>query len=459
METFATQDVTDNTISDEEMVIESFWARLFSLGSSFSALDLNKDVYTFGRGANCDVRFEEKSKHFQAYSKVHFRIYREETSTGTHVFLEDKSTNGTFINSEKVGKGNKQVLSNNDEIALSYKYNKVYLYNDLQNTDYNLPKEVTEKYTLTKLLGKGACGEVKLGFSKGSCNKFAVKIIPKKKFSLTDKVQMTDPSRIMLEAKILKSVNHPCIIGVEEIIDTPENLFIVLELIEGGELFDRVISTGQLKEENAKLLFYQMANAVNYLHEFGITHRDLKPENILLSTNDEDTLIKVTDFGLSKFFDAGSMLKTFCGTPTYVAPEVLSSAGRGTYTKAIDCWSLGVILFVCLVGYPPFSEDRKDMKLPEQILGGHYSFPKQYWGDVSCEAIDLVKKLLTVDPSKRITLKETLEHPWLKNEDAVKKAQKLMYPNANGNCSSVSPTSRKRKATEEEETLKKKIKQ
>lgn len=452
MATLATQDISDSFISDEEMLAEPCgWSRLFSLGSAFNTFDLQNDVYTFGRGANCDVKFDESSKHFQAYSKVHFQIYREKTSVGTHVFLEDRSTNGTFINSEKVGKGNKQVLNNNDEIALSFKYNKVYLYNDLQNTDNDLPKVVTEKYTVTKLLGKGACGEVKLCFSKGTCKKFAMKIIPKKKFSINDRVQINDPSRIMIEAKILKSVNHPCIIEVEEIIDTPENLFIVLELVEGGELFDRISSIGQLKEENAKLFFYQMATAVKYLHDLGITHRDLKPENILLFTNEEDTLIKLTDFGLSKFFDAGSMLKTFCGTPTYVAPEVLFSAGHGTYTEAIDSWSLGVILFVCLVGYPPFSEERKDMKLTEQILGGHYTFPKQYWSHISPEAIDLVRKLMTVNPSVRITLKETLEHPWFNDDAVLKKAYTLMHPNINGNCISMTPISRKRKAIEEEE--------
>ncbi|XP_078338977.1 serine/threonine-protein kinase Chk2-like [Crassostrea virginica] len=151
-----------------------------------------------------------------------------------------------------------------------------------------------------------------------------------------------------------------------------------------------------------------------YLHDEGITHRDLKPENILLSTEDNETLIKVTDFGLSKFVDAGTMMKTFCGTPSYLAPEILLTVGMGSYTKAIDCWSLGVILYICLVGCPPFSDERKDMALNKQIIGGHYSFPSEYWKDISEDAIDVVKKLLTVDPKKRATLEEVISHPWFK---------------------------------------------
>ncbi|GFN76867.1 calcium/calmodulin-dependent protein kinase type 1 [Plakobranchus ocellatus] len=236
----------------------------------------------------------------------------------------------------------------------------------------------------------------------------------------------------MGEVKILKALKHPCIIGIEDVIDTPDMLYIVLELVEGGELFDKIISIDKYSEDTAKMLFYQMAVAIKYLHDQGITHRDLKPENILLATDELETLIKVTDFGLSKFVDAGSMMKTFCGTPSYLAPEILLTAGSGAYTKAIDCWSLGVILFIMLSGYPPFSDERKDMDLPKQIMGGHYSFPKQYWGDVSETAIDLMKKMMVVDPKKRLTFDEVLSHPWLQDDAMKTKANTLMYPDNMG---------------------------
>ncbi|KAL5017608.1 hypothetical protein ScPMuIL_007197 [Solemya velum] len=192
---------------------------------------------------------------------------------------------------------------------------------------------------------------------------------------------------------------------------------------------------------------------MNYLHDQGITHRDLKPENILLASDSNETLIKVTDFGLSKFVDAGSIMRTFCGTPTYLAPEILKTAGNGAYTKAIDCWSLGVILFICLAGYPPFSDERKDIDLPKQILGGHYTFPKQYWKGISESAIDLIKKLMTTDPQKRITSAEAVNHPWFKDEDMKAKANQLMYPDSDGMVPpSNVPSSKKRSLEEGEES-------
>ncbi len=169
----------------------------------------------------------------------------------------------------------------------------------------------------------GAYGEVRLAFDKETCEKNALKIIPKRKFTVNGRNQMNLQSSIMSEVEILKKLDHPCIIQIKEVIDTPESVFIVLELVEGGELFDKVVSIEHYDEPTAKLIFYQMVLAIKYLHDQGISHRDLKPENILLcSAEENETLIKVTDFGLSKFFDNTQMMKTFCGTPNYLAPEV-----------------------------------------------------------------------------------------------------------------------------------------
>ncbi|KAI8782455.1 serine/threonine-protein kinase Chk2 [Biomphalaria glabrata] len=456
MDTLATQDIVDGDFSEEDLLQSNAWGRLFPLGASFVAMDLTADSYSFGRGEDCDIPFSNSAsrKHqcFQAYSKIHFKLHRQKTNTGIHVFLEDTSSNGTFINGEKVGKNKKQVLNNNDEIALAMKKNKAYVFMDLHTKeDSTLPSALTEKYTLTRVLGKGACGEVRLAFAKGSCEKFACKIISKKKFSVGGKSQLNLASQVMGEVKILKSLKHPCIIKIEDVIDTPDTLYILLELVEGGELFDKVVSIDKYDEKTGKLLFYQMASAIKYLHDEGITHRDLKPENILLASDDLETLIKVTDFGLSKFVDAGSMMKTFCGTPTYLAPEILKSAGTGAYTKAIDCWSLGVILFIMLSGYPPFSDERTDMELPKQIVGGHFSFPKQYWKDVSDKAIDLIKKMMVIDPKKRITFAEILNHPWLKDEEMKAKANALMFPNSDGMVPPKTPTGKRKAAGESDE--------
>lgn len=326
---------------------------------------------------------------------------------------------------KKIGKGRIQALRNNSEISLCLKENKAYIFIDTSsNEDKNFPIEIRQKYTITKQLGVGAYGEVRLAFEKFNCNKFAVKIIQKKQFTMNGKNQINSNAQIASEIEILKKLNHPCIIGIHEVIETIDSVFIVLDLVEGGELFDKVVSIGRYDESTAKLLFFQMVLAIKYLHDQGISHRDLKPENVLLSSDTQnETLVKITDFGLSKFFDSASMMKTFCGTPNYLAPEVLITKGEGKYTNKIDNWSLGVILYICLVGYPPFSDENLD----KQIKEGLYDFDDDLWQPVSNEAKDVIKKLMCVDPIKRATLDEILMHDWIKNDDEMKfKANKLM---------------------------------
>ncbi|XP_023214969.1 serine/threonine-protein kinase Chk2-like isoform X2 [Centruroides sculpturatus] len=381
-----TQEKSGCSYSDDETP-DGVWGKLFPCNSKFMSLVLTKDKYTFGRDSECDYCFNspqlKSHSSFTSLSKFHFSLIREKTSTGIFTLLEDHSSNGTYINGVKVGKTNKQLLTNNDEISLIVKKNRAFVYMDEkaeENSQY--PVQITNKYTVSTMLGRGTCGEVRLIFEKGTCYRYALKIISKKTFSSSNNEAILKRN-IMNEVNVLRSLDHPCIVKVEDVIDTEDTLYIVLELVEGGELFDRVVSVDHFDEPTAKLLFYQMVVAVKYLHDQEITHRDLKPENILLSGEENETVIKVTDFGLSKFVNEQTMLKTFCGTPTYLAPEIIVSAGSGSYTKAIDCWSLGVILYICLVGYPPFSDDYKDMPLTDQIIQGRYRFPLKYWHHVS----------------------------------------------------------------------------
>ncbi|BHF58567.1 Checkpoint kinase 2 [Sparganum proliferum] len=294
-----------------------------------------------------------------------------------------------------------------------------FIFSDLTSVQTEFPPEVISRYTVCRRIGRGACGEVRLVFGRESCQKYAMKIVQKKTFSFLAK---TNDS----EVAILMRLNHPCIVRIFDVIDTDDALYMILELVEHGELFDRVVSLGQLSEEDSKFLFLQIVLATKYLHDNGITHRDLKPENILLSGPSNRCLIKVTDFGLSKFVDGNTMLRTFCGTPTYLAPEVLLTAGCGVYTSSIDVWSLGVILYICLVGYPPFTDEREDFELQQQIIGGHFDFPERFWSGISDSAKDLIRQLLTVDPSSRISLKATLEHPWLSDPVIRKEVSDLM---------------------------------
>uniref|UniRef100_A0A5F5Q4P4 Checkpoint kinase 2 n=1 Tax=Equus caballus TaxID=9796 RepID=A0A5F5Q4P4_HORSE len=304
--------------------------------------------------------------------------------------------------------------------------NLVFVFFDLTVDDQSVyPKELRDQYIMSKTLGSGACGEVKLAFERKTCKKVAIKIISKRKFAIGSGREADPALNVETEIEILKKLNHPCIIKIKDFFDA-EDYYIVLELMEGGELFDRVVGNKRLKEATCKLYFYQMLLAVQYLHENGIIHRDLKPENVLLSSQKEDCLIKITDFGQSKILGETSLMRTLCGTPTYLAPEVLNSFGTAGYNRAVDCWSLGVILFICLSGYPPFSEHKTQVSLKDQITSGKYNFIPEVWAEVSEKALDLVKKLLIVDPKARFTTEEALRHPWLQDEDMKRKFQNLL---------------------------------
>ncbi|XP_045315255.1 serine/threonine-protein kinase Chk2 isoform X8 [Leopardus geoffroyi] len=305
--------------------------------------------------------------------------------------------------------------------------NLVFVFFDLTVDDQSVyPKELRDEYIMSKTLGSGACGEVKLAFERKTCKKVAVKIISKRKFAVGSEREADPALNVETEIEILKKLNHPCIIKIKDFFEA-EDYYIVLELMEGGELFDRVVGNKRLKEATCKLYFYQMLLAVQYLHENGIIHRDLKPENVLLSSQKEDCLIKITDFGQSKILGETSLMRTLCGTPTYLAPEVLNSFGTAGYNRAVDCWSLGVILFICLSGYPPFSEHKTQVSLKDQITSGKFNFIPEVWAEVSEKALDLVKKLLIVDPKVRFTTEEALRHPWLQDEDMKRKFQNLLF--------------------------------
>ncbi|CAH8532761.1 unnamed protein product [Dicrocoelium dendriticum] len=378
------------------------------------------------------------ASQFCTLSKHHFKIFMEPGGHCSTVFIQDLSSNGTFVNGSKLGRGIIQPLNNNDEISLSLKDFKCFIFWDPNSVRDSHPREVTDHYTVSKLIGRGACGEVRLAFEKNSCIKRAMKIVHKKTFAHS-KSGNAFVHRVQSEVDILLKLSHPCIIRIHDVIDTADTLYMILELVEGGELFDRIITLGKLSEPDVKFLFVQIAIAVKYLHEHGITHRDLKPENILLSSSENRCLIKVTDFGLSKLVDGNTMLRTFCGTPTYLAPEVLLTAGSGTYTSAIDVWSLGVILYVCLVGYPPFSDERQDCCLHTQITEGRYDFPAAYWNGISDDARDLISKMLTVEPSDRLTIQAVLEHRWVRDPEIWKEVDALISNTESSTSESIVP--------------------
>ncbi|XP_061673390.1 serine/threonine-protein kinase Chk2 isoform X2 [Syngnathoides biaculeatus] len=402
------------------------WGRLLPMQNGFRAHDCVEDEYLFGRDSACNYVLDDPdhrgSLRFRIYSKKHFRIYRE----GNETFIQDLSNNGTFVDGTKIGRNKKLPLVNNAVLALSEQRNKVFVFIDLSDEESTLPAELRDKYLLTRRIGTGVCGEVKLAFERSTCKKFAVKIIKKNNF----KSEGTATRNAETEIEILQRIDHPCLIKTQDFYQTDDTFYIVLELMEGGELFQRLKSQQRLSEDTAKLYFYQMLEAVQYLHAKGIIHRDLKPENILLSSQDDDCLIKVTDFNQSRILEEAALMRTLCGTPAYLAPEVLTHATAGGYGLPVDAWSLGVLLFVCLCGYPPFHENFSTLSVSEQIVQGQFTMVPSKWRHVSDRAKDMVRKLLVVEPAKRMSIDAALRHPWMQDPVMLAKAHKLMYPPA-----------------------------
>ena len=226
----------------------------------------------------------------------------------------------------------------------------------------------------------------------------------------------SDTERLAIELEVLQRVNHPNIIHLEEVFETEDMLYIVTEIVTGGELFDRIVSRGSYTESDAANLVRKVIEALAYLHDLGIVHRDLKPENLLLKSQDNDIDVKIADFGLSKIIGAAAMTQTACGTPGYVAPEILKGSGYG---KEVDMWSVGVITYILLCGFPPFYNENIPL-LFESILKCDFDYPADYFDDITDSALDFIDALLIGSPSKRLTAQQALEHPWLRNAAPTK---------------------------------------
>jgi len=223
------------------------------------------------------------------------------------------------------------------------------------------------------------------------------------------------PENLKTETSLLQMVDHPHIVKLIDICDTKDTLFIIMELMEGGELYDEIVKRKHFTEKDAGFIMYQLFLALDYLHKRGIVHRDLKLENLLLKKH-SSLEIKLADFGLSKVY-TGEALQTACGTPYYVAPEILQGEG---YDHKIDTWAAGVLLYVLLSGRLPFSGD-SDVELFRAILETELVWKKPQFDNVSAEAKDLISKLITKDPVHRFDSSQALEHVFLKsnNENAL----------------------------------------
>jgi len=279
--------------------------------------------------------------------------------------------------------------------------------------------KITDVYHFdeNKMIGSGAFSDVVKGTRIKDGEEFAIKIMHK------NKLQEEDIKSILNEIEILNRIDHPNVVKLAEMFEDDKNFYMVLELMKGGSLQSRLASlqsaSRRLTEPEIYKIIAPIVDAMEYCHSENVVHRDLKPDNILYESEPvEKSILKISDFGFAKFFESSKMLTTLCGSPNYVAPEIISH-DHPQYDCKVDCWSLGVILFEFLSGEIPFSKalktDPKNFKMEElfnEIKSGKYEF-NENWADISPDAKDLVSKLLVVDPKKRYTMTQVKEHPWM----------------------------------------------
>lgn len=268
------------------------------------------------------------------------------------------------------------------------------------------PSVITEKYLVGDIIGDGNFAVVRKCFCKKTKVEYALKVIDKSKCKGKEHM-------IESEVTILNLVNHPNIIELIDVFDLPEEKYLVTEYVKGGDLFDAIAVDTKYTEGVSRGMVRDMTAALKYLHDKMIVHRDIKPENLLVVDYPSQGLksLKLGDFGLAQVVT--EPLFTVCGTPTYVAPEILAETGYGV---KVDVWATGVIMYILLVGFPPFSSRTNNQEeLFDQILSGFYEFNSPDWDDISYPAKELISWMLQVDPLQRYSAYEILQHPWIKN--------------------------------------------
>lgn len=434
-----------------------------------------QDCYWLGRSHKCDVTAQyssstENKKEQSALewgksmiSNRHCRIFQQ--VKGNQIFIEDNSGNGTFINQGiHLQKGETRILHSGDEICLinsetlrkkisSHRIVQMVLQqfsfvfvvskprkscvnpramnynfgagigrnnrNNINNNEYKnknpaaSPTATTRRietfYDMREVLGDGTSGQVRRAIHRQSGKERAVKVINLRRHVDTSMMEMMER-----EVSILQSIDHPYIVKLVEVfVEHGVAMYLVMELVKGGDLFDSIVEKQRYTEVEARRAMRRLLSAIHYLHEdSNIVHRDLKPENILCSS---PTHVKLADFGLAKIVKSDG-LKTFCGTPAYFAPEVLQRrgtvAGQGRYGKPADMWSLGVILYILLTGKPPFDTNM------DEFQGFEVDFESDLdiWSTMSA-AKELVAQMLRKDPKRRLTVRQACDHSWINVDD------------------------------------------
>jgi len=306
-------------------------------------------------------------------------------------------------------------------LALNRENNSNQLVNNSVTMSQQACSKFTENYELKEELGKGAFSVVKRCVQRHTGLEFAAKIINTKKLSARDF------QKLEREARICRKMQHPNIVRLHDGIQEESFHYLVFDLVTGGELFEDIVAREFYSEADASHCIQQILESVNHCHQNGVVHRDLKPENLILSekpqpenlllaSKSKGAAVKLADFGLAIEVQGDQQAWFgFAGTPGYLSPEVLK---KEPYGKPVDIWACGVILYILLVGYPPFW-DEDQHRLYAQIKAGAYDYPSPEWDTVTPEAKNLINQMLTVNPAKRIRAEEALKHPWICQRERV----------------------------------------
>ncbi|KAJ3363702.1 Checkpoint kinase 2 [Allomyces javanicus] len=427
--------------------------------------ELDDALYRVGRNEHCEIVIDT---HITV-SKVHFRLTRAPEpgaalpATGTAlpplvVLIEDLSTNGTHVNGTRLVRGVPTPLRHADEItikvengALKFTFEvpsapessasssasaaaaavapaNVYHHQDPQF------ESVLQGIDFHRILGSGTYATVYLAVDRHTKEKYACKALDKFKAGLRSRGSPANNGHEELaEIRILMNLKHPNIVQVHQVLRTERYIYMFLQLVEGGELFDYLSEHLSIPETECKFWMYQLFQAIQYLHAQNISHRDIKPENILLETGQAGSKLLLADFGLAK--KTSSRMKTMCGTLNYVAPEILTKSGSNGpgYSKAVDCWSCGVMLYFLLCGRLPFDDTDEDV-LRQMIKEDELAFLEpasntEIWEGVSDACKDLIRRLLAKDPARRLTIAQALAHPWIASDRALLDAKyQALFP-------------------------------
>lgn len=388
------------------------------------ALPRKPEGLFIGRSSSCDIKITGVD-----VSSKHSKLSLANNKVRDYLFLTDLSSNGTYVNGDKLGHGSSVLLKSGDKVSFAKTGGSyIFRYCIDEKNDEKKKKSLFDEYIIGKQLGSGHYAVVKEATNRMTGDIVAVKIFHPNKTSQDSK---EDEAKLQQEIDLLLSIDHPNIVKfinryVEPINQYSVSTYLVLEKVNSGELFQRIINKLKLREDETKALFKQLLAGLLYLHQKNIIHRDIKPENILLDITprhslqqsqtgpwDEDEYdikVKIADFGLAKFIGELQFTNTLCGTPAYVAPEILSNQMH--YTTKADLWLSGVLLYVCLCGFPPFSDELAPPNMRDQILTARYAFYSPYWDDISDPALDLISSLLVLDPNERFDVGSSMNHEW-----------------------------------------------